>query len=78
VAGILGIDAAWTEKEPSGMALLESSQVGWRCVAVTPSYGSFLALAEGTPVDWDAKTKGAYRTSVGSWRPRERSSHGDG
>jgi predicted RNase H-like nuclease len=59
VAGILGIDAAWTEKEPSGMALLESSQVGWRCVSVTPSYGSFLALAEGTPVDWDAKTKGA-------------------
>jgi predicted RNase H-like nuclease len=59
VVGVLGIDAAWTEKEPSGVALIEDSQGGWRCVAVTPSYGSFLALAEGTPVDWTTKTRGA-------------------
>jgi len=51
VAAILGIDAAWTEKEPSGVALIEGARGGWRCVAVTPSYGTFLALAEGTPVD---------------------------
>jgi predicted RNase H-like nuclease len=59
VVGVLGIDAAWTEKEPSGVALVEGSQEGWRCVAVTPSYDSFLALAEGTPVDWTTKIRGA-------------------
>jgi predicted RNase H-like nuclease len=59
VGGVLGIDAAWTEKEPSGVALIEDSQGGWRCVAVTPSNDSFLALAEGTSVDWNAKSRGA-------------------
>ena len=59
MAGILGIDAAWTNKEPSGVALLEGSSGAWRCVAVAPSYVSFLSLAEGTPVDWTVKSKGA-------------------
>jgi predicted RNase H-like nuclease len=59
VAGVLGIDAAWTEKEPSGVALLEGSPEQWRCVAVTPSYDSFLSLAEGVPVDWTVKSRGA-------------------
>lgn len=59
MAGVLGIDAAWTGTEPSGVALLESSPEGWRCVAVAPSYDSFLTLAEGTPVEWAAKSKGA-------------------
>lgn len=58
MAGILGIDAAWTEKEPSGVALLEGSPGGWRCVAAAPSYDSFLSLAEGTPVDWTIKSRG--------------------
>jgi predicted RNase H-like nuclease len=57
--GILGIDAAWTAKEPSGVALLEGSPGEWRCVTVTPSYDSFLALTEGTPIDWTVKAKGA-------------------
>ncbi len=39
MAGILGIDAAWTEKEPSGVAFIEGAQGGWSCVAVAPSYG---------------------------------------
>jgi predicted RNase H-like nuclease len=59
VAGVLGIDAAWTEKEPSGVALLEGSSGNWRCVAVTPSYDFFLSLAEGVPVDWSIKSRGA-------------------
>jgi predicted RNase H-like nuclease len=58
MASVLGIDAAWTEKEPSGVALLEGSPEGWRCVAVAPSYDSFLSLAEGTPVDWTSKARG--------------------
>ncbi len=59
MVGVLGIDAAWTEKEPSGVALLEGSPEGWRCVAVAPSYDSFLSFAEGTPVDWTAKSRGS-------------------
>jgi predicted RNase H-like nuclease len=59
MAGVLGFDAAWTAKEPSGVALIEGSPEGWRCVTVTPSYDSFLALAERTPVDWATKTRGA-------------------
>ncbi len=59
MVGVLGIDAAWTEKEPSGVALLEGSPGAWRCVAVAPSYDSFLTLAEGKPVDWTIKSRGA-------------------
>jgi predicted RNase H-like nuclease len=59
MTGVLGIDAAWTAKEPSGVALLASSSGKWRCVTVTPSYDSFLALAEGVPVDWTVKARGA-------------------
>src|SRR5215218_1864601 len=58
--GVLGIDAAWTAKEPSGVALLEGSPGDWQCVAVAPSYDSFLALAQGTPVDWIIKARGMF------------------
>ena len=63
MTGVLGIDAAWTAKEPSGVALLEGSTGEWRCVTVTPSYDSFLALAEGMPVDWTTKARGAVPES---------------
>ena len=46
---ILGIDAAWTKHNPSGVALI--SDVG-ELIAFAPSYVSFAALAEGEPVDW--------------------------
>ena len=59
MAGVLGIDAAWTEKEPSGVALIERSLGESRCVAVAPSYDSFLTLAQGVPVGWAVKSKGA-------------------
>ncbi len=53
---VLGIDAAWTATEPSGVSLLVADgEGGWRCAALAPSYGSFLALARGTPVDWEAR-----------------------
>lgn len=38
---VLGIDAAWTEKEPSGVALLIKNGVRWRCLRVAPSYAAF-------------------------------------
>ena len=49
---VLGIDAAWTEGEPSGVALLVEETGSWRCVAVAPSYADYLHLAGGGSVDW--------------------------
>jgi len=51
---ILGIDAAWTKKEPSAVAVVVRDSSDWRCVAVTPSYDSFLARAnDNIPLDWN-------------------------
>jgi len=58
MATILGIDAAWTAGEPSGVALVTQKDALWRCVAVAPSYESFLALANGTKIDWTARPVG--------------------
>ena len=44
---VLGIDAAWTETQPSGVALVEETAQGWRLVAVETSYARFHALAGG-------------------------------
>jgi len=52
---ILAIDAAWTESEPSGVAVAISSGGRWRCIAVAPSYEAFLALSNGSDVDWIAR-----------------------
>lgn len=58
MTAVLGIDAAWTAGEPSGVALLGGSGDGWRCLAVAPSYGQFLDLALGSPVDWSVPPPG--------------------
>ena len=42
---VLGIDAAWTETQPSGVALAEETERGWRLKAVASSYARFEALA---------------------------------
>lgn len=49
VPSVLGIDAAWTEHEPSGAALVRKAGSSWRCMAVAPSYKSF-----GSALDWRA------------------------
>ena len=56
---VLGIDAAWTPGQPSGVAVVRSSGRRWQCVALAPSYASFLALAEGHAVDWRARPVGS-------------------
>lgn len=38
---VLGIDAAWTEKEPSGVALWAQQGNSWSCLKVAPSYSAF-------------------------------------
>lgn len=55
---ILAIDAAWTLTEPSGVALVCSNGTGWHCVAVAPSYDTFVALSLGTNVNWAQTTFG--------------------
>jgi predicted RNase H-like nuclease len=46
---VLGVDAAWTLAQPSGVALASDAGGAWRLVAIAPSYVSFYALAEGEP-----------------------------
>ena len=46
MAAVLGIDAAWTPHNPSGIALVrQSSCGGWECICVSHSYELFLANA---------------------------------
>jgi len=55
MTAILGIDAAWTTTEPSGVGLIIEHGKSWRCVGLAPSYDTFIALANGKPVDWSAR-----------------------
>lgn len=43
---VLGIDAAWTEKEPSGIAVIADDGDGWRLVEVAASYRAFLEASD--------------------------------
>jgi predicted RNase H-like nuclease len=60
---VLGIDAAWTVGQPSGVAVVATTLAddSWQCLALAPSYASFLGLAAGRPVDW---VKGAVEEPV--------------
>lgn len=41
---VLGIDAAWTEREPSGVALISDDGSGWKLVDVASSYDAFTRI----------------------------------
>jgi predicted RNase H-like nuclease len=56
--GILALDPAGTQRQPSGVACLSRRGEGWHCAGVAPSYVAFLNLAEGIPVDWSARPAG--------------------
>jgi len=56
---VLGIDAAWTAHNPSGVALVQRAAEGWQCLALAPSYDSFLAIAAGEPWDQGRKAQGS-------------------
>lgn len=56
---ILGIDAAWTATQPSGVALVQQQGTRWRCIDAAPSYASFIERADGLAPDWT-------RAAVGS------------
>lgn len=46
MSAILGIDAAWTLTEPSGVSLVTKSAARWRLIAVESSYQRFLARVD--------------------------------
>ena len=62
---ILALDAAWTETEPSGVALLAGRNRKWKCLCVAPSYEAFYACACGGRVDWGQPKFGGCSPDVG-------------
>jgi predicted RNase H-like nuclease len=44
---VLGIDAAWTVTQPSGVAVAMQDDAGWVLIAAASSYGAFDAVAAG-------------------------------
>ena len=42
VRSVLGIDAAWTTKNPSGVALVAETSNGWELIRVAGSYSEFV------------------------------------
>lgn len=61
---VLGIDAAWTDSQASGIALLTESDSGWRCVRVASSLGTFTPglVWDGPGLDLDAELPIALET----------------
>lgn len=43
---VLGIDAAWTDSEPSGVALLQRCGAKWKSLRIAPSYAAFCDIFE--------------------------------
>jgi len=53
---VLGIDAAWTAPNPSGVALVSRQGGRWTCQALAPSYRSFLNPAKDPRAVWTLPT----------------------
>jgi len=68
---ILGIDAAWTDRQPSGVALVRVSGRDCTVAAVAPSYDAFIAMARCESVDWTERPRGSapdVRALIGAAR----------
>lgn len=55
---VLGIDAAWTATQPSGVAVLRGEQGALSCVGLASSFQGFIALSRGVAVDWSTPPTG--------------------
>ena len=55
---VLGVDAAWTDSEPSGVALAVEREGGWSLAAVEASYDHFLGRSNGVEPG-DARPRGS-------------------
>jgi predicted RNase H-like nuclease len=51
VRAVLGIDAAWTLSQPSGVALVSETATGWHLVAAEASYQRFHARGHGLSLE---------------------------
>jgi predicted RNase H-like nuclease len=58
VRAVLGIDAAWTLTQPSGVALVAEHRRAWRLVAAEPSYQRFQIRAK-TGLKTEARPRGS-------------------
>jgi predicted RNase H-like nuclease len=47
IRAVLGIDAAWTLSQPSGVAVMSETSTGWHLIAAEASYQRFCARANG-------------------------------
>ncbi|MDK1385137.1 DUF429 domain-containing protein [Sinorhizobium sp. 8-89] len=47
---VVGIDAAWTVGQPSGIAIISDDGRGWRLRAVSASYDAFLSSEGASPI----------------------------
>ena len=56
---VLGIDAAWTAHQPSGISLVQRTTSGWSCLAVAPSYEAFIAQTSCRAWDPGQKSTGS-------------------
>jgi predicted RNase H-like nuclease len=71
---VLGIDAAWTDRNPSGVALLQRKDGMWRSLRVAPSYATFCRhfgwndSIPGAPID-AAEVLNACRQLLGGALP---------
>ncbi|MBS0374942.1 MAG: DUF429 domain-containing protein [Proteobacteria bacterium] len=56
---VLGIDAAWTAGQPSGVAVLRRDRERWSVVVAAPSYASFVRASSIEDIDWHARPVGS-------------------
>ena len=63
---ILAIDAAWTATQPSGVALVQQRGSGWHCIALAPSYLSFIELVAGIVPDWSINRFSGTQPNISS------------
>ncbi|HUS33189.1 MAG TPA: DUF429 domain-containing protein [Kofleriaceae bacterium] len=66
---VLGIDAAWTANQPSGVALVRSHGRAWQCLALAPSYESFITLAAARPARTGVRPAGTSTRSPAASMP---------
>jgi predicted RNase H-like nuclease len=57
---ILGIDAAWTARQPSGVSLVQGNLGHWRVLCVAPSYSAFIGAGRGIAIDWAVRPVGGH------------------
>lgn len=55
---VLGIDAAWTARQPSGVCLLAREDETWRNIALTPDLKRFLLGPTADSLDWSERPEG--------------------